>query len=145
MILIDTNILLYAVNRSDERSARASRSLESMVNGGSHWAMSWSTVYEFLRVATHPKVFSSPLDCESAWDFISEIINRPGCLILTETVVHGETVDQCLKEIPRIRGNLLHDFRIAVLMREHGIKQILTEDRDFRIFPWIDVISLPAE
>jgi len=144
MILIDTNILLYAVNRDDERSTRAGRSLESIVNSGSSWALSWSIVYEFLRVATHPKVFSMPLDCESAWNFISDLIDRPGCLMLTETVVHQEVVDLCLKEIPRIRGNLLHDFHLAVLMHEHGIKQILTEDRDFRMFPWIEVTFLPA-
>lgn len=143
MILIDTNILLYAANRDDERSTRAAQSLESIVNGGSNWALSWSIIYEFLRVATHTKVFPSPLDCESAWSFISEIISQPGCIILTETVVHRETIDACLKEIPRIRGNLIHDFHLAVLMREHGIKQILTEDRDFRMFPWIEVKSLP--
>jgi len=142
MILIDTNILLYAVNGDDQRSAQACQALEAIANAESTWALSWSIVYEFLRVATHPRVFAVPLDDESAWRFISEIIRQPNCLMLTETVVHSETVDQCLKEGPRIRGNLLHDFHIAVLMREHGIKMILTEDRDFRMFPWIDVKSL---
>jgi len=142
MILIDTNILLYAVNADDQRSARAGQALESIVNDGKAWALSWIIVYEFLRVATHPKVFTAPLDRESAWSFISGMIGQPNCLMLTETVVHRETVDQCLMESPRIRGNLLHDFHLAVLMREHGIKRILTEDRDFRMFPWIEVKSL---
>lgn len=142
MILIDTNILLYAANRDDERSTLAARTLENLVNSDHPWALSWGIVYEFLRVATHPKVFTSPLECDSAWSFITELLRQPNCLMLTETVVHQETVDQCLREIPRIRGNYLHDFHLAVLMREHGITRILTEDRDFRMFPWIKVVML---
>ncbi len=142
MILIDTNILLYAANRDDARSIQAARALESVVNRGSGWALSWSIVYEFLRVSTHAKVFPSPLDAQSAWNFVAELIRRPDCHLLTETTLHQELVDQCLKEVPRIRGNFLHDFHLAVLMREHGITRILTEDRDFRMFPWIELVSL---
>ena len=144
MILIDTNVLLYAVNADDSRAATARRALETLINTGGPWALSWSVVYEFLRVATHPRVFPSPLDVEKAWAFVAELIRHPGCVLLTETAVHQETADQCLAEAPRINGNLLHDFRLAVLMREHGIKRILTEDRDFLMFPWIEVQRLPA-
>jgi toxin-antitoxin system PIN domain toxin len=144
MILIDTNILLYAVNRDDPRSAAARQSLESLLNRGRPWALSWPIVYEFLRVATHPRVFPSPLDAEAAWAFIAEIIRHPGGVLLTESAVHQETVERCLAEAPRMQGNLLHVFHTAVLMREHGLKRILTEDRDFLMFSWIDVQRLPV-
>lgn len=143
MIVIDTNILLYAVNRNDTRSSRAIRALESIVNRGAGWAVSWTIVYEFMRVATHPNVFPSPLGAAAAWEFIMELIQRPDCLLLTETVVHPEMLSQCLRETSRIRGNQLHDFHLAVLMREHGIRSLLTEDRDFRMFPWIEIQTLP--
>ena len=143
MILIDTNILLYAVNRDDPRSSMACRALESLLNSGSPWVLSWNIVYEFLRVATHPRVFPSPLDAETAWAYIAEIIRLPNGVLLTESAVHQETVDRCLAEAPRMQGNLLHDFHTAVLMREHGIKRIITEDRDFLMFPWIKVQRLP--
>lgn len=144
MILVDTNIFLYAVNGDDPRSAAAQRALESVINSGGSWAVSWSVVYEFLRVATHPRVFPAPLDAETAWAFVAELIRHPNCTMLTESVVHPETVDHCLAEAPRMNGNLLHDFHLAVLMREHGIKRILTEERDFLMFPWIEVHRLPA-
>jgi toxin-antitoxin system PIN domain toxin len=143
MILIDTNILLYAVNRDDPRSSTARRALESVINSGGPWVLSWSIVYEFLRVATHSRVFPSPLDAETAWAFIAEIIRHPNGVILTESDVHRETIDRCLAEAPRMQGNLLHDFHTAVLMREHGIERIITEDRDFLMFPWIEVQRLP--
>ena len=48
----------------------------------------------------------------------------------------------CLAEAPRVTGNILHDLHTAVLMREHGIDEILTEDRDFLSFSWVTVVSL---
>ena len=44
-----------------------------------------------------------------------------------------------MKNVGRLAGNIVHDFHSAVLMREHGIKDILTLDRDFRTFPWIEL------
>ncbi len=55
---------------------------------------------------------------------------------------YREVFDQCLAESPRIHGNLQHDFHIAVMMREHGVTQILTEDRDFVMFPWVEILRL---
>jgi len=36
----------------------------------------------------------------------------------------------------------MHDFHIAVLMREHGVVDIATLDSDFRLFPWVFVRPL---
>ena len=38
-------------------------------------------------------------------------------------------------------GNLLHDARTAILMREHGIGRICTRDTDFNQFPLLEVID----
>jgi len=143
MILIDTNILLYAVNRDDPRNQLATRMLESIVNKGGSWALSWSIVYEFMRVATHPKIFHAPLETDVAWRLAWGVVTHPDCHLLTETAEHADATARCLQEAPRIRGNMVHDLHVAVLMREHGIIRILTEDRDYRLFPWIEVVPLP--
>ena len=144
MILIDTNILLYAVNSNDVRSDKARKTLETIINGGGRWALSWTVIYEFMRVATHPRVFASPISAKTAWSFISDILRQPGGIILSETLHHQETLDQCMREAPRIKGNQLHDFHLAVLMREHGVKKILTEDQDFLMFPWVESLHLTS-
>jgi len=46
-----------------------------------------------------------------------------------------------LAEVPNIRGLRMHDLHTAVLMREHGISRICTRDRDFRLFPFLDVVD----
>lgn len=44
-----------------------------------------------------------------------------------------------LKELPVVAGNLVHDAHTAVLMREHGVKTIVTLDMDFHHFPFVTV------
>lgn len=63
-------------------------------------------------------------------------------MVLTETPEHARTVDLCIARSPRLRGNIIHDFHTAVLMREHGVEEILTEDRDFVAYPWVRVRRL---
>jgi uncharacterized protein len=145
MILVDANILLHAVNRDSPLCSSAGRSLEELANGSSTWGLSWGIVYEFMRVATHPRIFPSPLSAGEAWTFVQELILRPSCLVLGETGLHAELMAECLKESPRLRGNILHDLHTAVLMREHGVREILTLDRDFRSFSWVKTVALDSD
>lgn len=46
-----------------------------------------------------------------------------------------------IREIPHISGNIIHDARIAILMREHGIKRIYTRDTDFHRFPFLEPVD----
>lgn len=57
------------------------------------------------------------------------------------TEKHLMILSQIAEEIPNLRGNVVHDLHTVVLMREHGINQICTMDRDFRRFPFIEVID----
>ena len=137
MKLLDTNILLNAINSDSSQYGACCEFLEAVVNSEQMWAMTWGIVYEFLRVATHPGVFPTPLSLEDALNIIMEIATRPNCLVLSETSEHRATLDECLELAPRLSGNILHDFHTAVTMKEHGIADIVTFDRDFRAFPWV--------
>jgi toxin-antitoxin system PIN domain toxin len=136
---VDTNILLHAINTDSECHASCATRLEHMTARAEPWAISWSVLYEFLRVATHPRVFPNPMNTEHAWSFLQELVSQPSCTIIAETPLHAEVLADCLAESPRLSGNILHDFHSSVLMREHGIRQVLTLDRDFHAFPWVEV------
>ncbi len=139
MVLVDTNILLHAVNADSSDCARATRALEELANGSEDFALGWGILYEFLRVATHPRVFAQPLTLEQAWDFVAELSSRDNCATIVESAFHGQVLSDAMAEAPRLSGNILHDFHYAVLMREHGIKDVLTLDQDFRAFPWVSI------
>ena len=138
MILVDSNVLLYAANRESEHHRVAVKALEEVMKTGP-WVFSWNLAYEFFRVSTHAQVFSEPLTLDEALSFIRDLLESSSCRMIGETLEHLETMATCAKETHRLRGNLVHDFHTAVMMREHGIKEILTFDRDFLAFPWVAV------
>jgi uncharacterized protein len=47
--------------------------------------------------------------------------------------------------VPHLVGNLVHDAHTAILMREHGIRRIITRDVDFHRFPFLEVVDPLAE
>ena len=61
--------------------------------------------------------------------------------LLDPTERHTEALAGCLAGVPEARANLLHDLHTAALMREHGISRIVTRDRDFHRFPFLNVID----
>ena len=101
--------------------------------------MTWSIVYEFLRISTHPRVFPNPLSLDQAHAYVAEWVSSDSCSVITESDQHLQVLGESMKNVGRLAGNIVHDFHSAVLMREHGIKDILTLDRDFRTFPWIEL------
>ena len=46
-----------------------------------------------------------------------------------------------LGELSQPAGNLFHDVQTAVLMREHGVREIVTADTDFLQFPFLKVTN----
>ena len=142
MRVVDTNILVHAVNRSSPKHGPAHTALLALAEGATRWALTWTVVYEFLRVVTHPRVLPAPMGTQAAWEFIQTLMSTASCGVLTETGEHARVMQLCLSEAPRVTGNIIHDLHAAVLMREHGIDEILTEDRDFLSFPWVRVVTL---
>ena len=143
MVLVDTNILLHAINADSPDHTRCASVLEGLVNDSENWALSWATAYEFMRVATHPRVFSNPLSLEQARAFLEEWVSSASCSVIAESEHHLQVLGETVRNVARLAGNIIHDFHIAVLMREHGIRDILTLDRDFRTFPWVELRPLP--
>lgn len=87
--LIDTNILIYAVNRDDPRSPIARSFIESRLKGDNNTYLCWSVIYEFLRVTTHSRFSLKPLKWEEAWGFIEAILNVRSVEIIREGPEHA--------------------------------------------------------
>jgi toxin-antitoxin system PIN domain toxin len=136
MQAIDTNVLIYSEIVSSPFHAPARRLMTSLAEGIVPWAIPWPCIYEFLRVVTHPKVFTPPVPLALALDDLGRILESPTLVLLSEGVRHGEVMDQLVRE-SGVTGNLLHDAHIVALCIEHGVSEILTGDADFNRFPLI--------
>jgi len=141
VFVVDTNVLLYAADESSEFHAPCRQLLEALRTGAMPWFLTWGIGYEFLRVATHPRVYLRPWSASEAHAFLDALLRSPSARVLTPSARHAELLAACLADVPEARGNLLHDLHTAVLMREHGISRIVTRDRDFHRFAFLDVID----
>lgn len=103
--------------------------------------MSDGILYEFLRVATHPRVFPQPLTWREALGFLTPFVEADNVGILGAEDGHWAILSDVLARLTHPSGNLFFDVRTVVLMREHGIRRIYTTDTDFLQFPDIDVVN----
>jgi len=133
VILVDVNVLVYA-HRADAQNHKAYRKwLEGVMASDAAYGASDMILSGFLRVATHPKVFNPPSPLDAALRFVSDVRNRPNCVIVAPGPRHWEVFTDLVKRTSA-RGNLVPDAYLAALAIESGSEWIST-DRDFSRFP----------
>ncbi len=138
MQAIDTNVLIYAEVRSSPWHEEARRLLGGLAEGAFPWAIPWPCIYEFLRVVTHPRVYHPPVPLAVALNDFRRILDSPTLVLLQETSNHPDVMMRVLEE-SGVSGNLIHDAHIAALCLEHGIRELISGDRDFARFPSLTV------
>lgn len=141
MLVVDTNVLVYASDRDSPYHAPCRGWLETQRARPDAWYTTWPILYEFLRITTHPRVMRKPWNVSEAWQFVTALLASPGLDVLVPTQRNVEVAGQVIEGIPDLAGNLLHDAHTAILMREHGIRRICTRDTDFHRFPFLEVID----
>lgn len=141
MFVVDTNILVYAVNGNDPAHEVCKTALAGWRHRAEPWCLTWGICFEFLRVVTHRRAFPSPLRASDAWKLLDVLLESPGLKVLAPSERYPGIVQNILDEIPLLTGNDMHDMAIAALMRDHGIKTIYTRDTGFHRFGFLEVID----
>lgn len=139
--IVDTNLLIYAANVDSREHSAALEFLCAAEASGQTWYLTEGIVYEFLRVVTHPSVFSRPLEWREGLAFLRSFLDSPRFEVLQSSERHWQSLAKLLEALTEPVGNLFFDIRTAVLMREHGIREIYTTDTDFLQFPEIRVVN----
>src|ERR1039457_239668 len=82
MIILDANLLLYAVNKDAMQHAKAKVWLESILSGSEVVGFPWNVILAVLRLTTRPGVFRHPLRIERAFDLVAEWLNQPAAQVV---------------------------------------------------------------
>jgi hypothetical protein len=141
VIVVDTNVLVYAADADSPFHAACRDRVESQRRRADAWYTTWAILYEFLRITTHPRVMRQPWSAPAAWGFVQALLASPGLGVLGPTLRHAEVAAQVIAELPHLAGNLFHDAHTAILMREHGVRRIMTRDTDFHRFPFLEAVD----
>ena len=133
MILVDANLLIYAVNRDAPLHRKAKSWLEAAVSGPESVGFSWNVILAFLRLTTRPGLFRSPLSVETAFTVIAGWLDQPSSTVVHAGPRHLRVLRELLVPIGAA-GNLASDAHLAALAIEHGA-ELCSSDADFARFP----------
>lgn len=134
MLAVDTNILVYAHRREASEHAAAAKVVRTLAEGTRSWAVPWPCVYEFFSVVTNPRIWAQAASTpKQAWAQLEAWLASPTLRLLGETERFADLLARFVT-LPRVRGDLVHDARVAALCVAHGVEALLTRDRDFSLF-----------
>jgi toxin-antitoxin system PIN domain toxin len=137
---VDVTILLYASDQANSLHGPAIRFLKSRAQDTELFCVGWSTLMAYLRISTHPGIFSSPLSPDEALGNIETLLKLPRVRILTELEGFLDAYREVTGRFP-VRGNLVPDAHLATLLRQHGVRKIYTSDTDFKKFDFLQVLN----
>ncbi len=66
MIVLDTNVLLYAVDKRSGRYEQVRSWMQRMLDGGETFGLPWICIVGFVRISTLPSVLAQPLTVEQS-------------------------------------------------------------------------------
>jgi toxin-antitoxin system PIN domain toxin len=131
-MLVDANLLLYAVHESSPFHAAARSWLTEQLNGARRVGLPWQSLAAFLRIATHPRAFERPLEPDTAWARVRDWLGAGPTWVPRPTERHAEILGDLVARYD-VRGNLVPDAQLAALALEHGA-EIASTDTDFARF-----------
>jgi toxin-antitoxin system PIN domain toxin len=132
MIVVDVNLLLYAVNKDAPSHQKAKAWLESVVSGTETVGLPWLVLLAFLRLTTRNGVFQRPLDVETAFDLVDAWLKQPSVTVPEPAAHHLRTLRDLVLPMGT-GGNITSDAHLAALAIEHGA-ELCSADSDFGRF-----------
>lgn len=139
MILVDTNLLVYATDKDSPQHTRARVWFEEHLSSARPVGLAWIVVLGFLRVTTRPGVLRRPYTPEQAFDFVDEWLAQPYVSLVAPGDNHWPLLRNLLKATGTA-GNLVADAHLAALAIEHGCA-IYSADNDFKRFPGVEHVN----
>ncbi len=132
MIVVDVNLLIYAVNEDSPDHKKAKSWLEAAVSGNETVGLPWVVLLAFLRLTTRTGLFQKPLTADAAFDLVDAWLQQPSVTVPEPTARHLQTMHELISPLGT-GGNLTSDAHLAALAIEHGA-ELCSSDNDFSRF-----------
>lgn len=132
MIVPDLNLIVFAYSPASPFHSGAIKWWERLLNGSEMVGIPWLVSTGFIRLTTHPKVFSTPLSVDSATEIVSTWYVQPNVRALEPGSRHLTLLSSLLHQV-QVGGKLVSDAHLAAIAIEH--RAVLhSHDRDFERF-----------
>lgn len=131
-MLIDANLLLFAVDDESPFHIKARDWLNEQLNGERRIGIPWLSLGAFVRIITHQRITKRALDPIEAWQRVEDWLADDLVWIPYPTPHHTQVLGDLIKRY-QPRGNLITDAQLAALAIEHGL-EVCSADTDFARF-----------
>lgn len=132
MILVDANLLIYAVDSDSAHHRNARRWLEDLLSGTTPVGLAWVVILAFLRITTRAGILKRPLAPEQALEFVDSWLAQPYVQAIGPGEGHWAVLRQLVKTVGTA-GNLTSDAHLAAMALERGC-DVYSTDGDFGRF-----------
>lgn len=140
-IFLDTNLIVYAINKDSPYHARATALMEAIGEGKLETCLSLQVLGEFYATATNPKKIEKTLTPEEAVMVIEGLLRTDTILKLYPK---QETLKLTLDLVKRYQLKSLDffDAQIVATMLDNGVTTIYTvNEQDFAVFEEIKAVN----
>ena len=141
MILVDTNVLVYATFADAPEHERVRTWLaQRLAAGEGTLALCWPVVYAFIRLVTNARAFGRhAVPVRQAWAVAAAYL-EPAAVRLVSAGAGHQAIAEELAATPGLRSDDVPDIEIAALAIEHGLI-LATHDHGFRRFSGLRVLD----
>lgn len=138
-MLVDANLLLYAVDEHSRFHRASFEWLTSSLNGDKRVALPWLSLAAFLRISTNPRASAEPLTPSDAWELVANWLSHDLTWTPNPTDRHADVLGSLVQRYD-LRANMISDAQLAALAIEHGLR-LYSADTDFARFSEIDWVN----
>ena len=131
-MLLDANVLLFAVDESSPFHERTAAWLNDRLSGQRRVGFPWQSLGAFVRISTNPRITRNPLSPDRAWTHVEAWLHAEPAWIPVPTERHADVLGRLIRSY-QLGGNLVTDAQLATLAIEHGLT-ICSADTDFARF-----------
>lgn len=135
MVIVDANVLLYAVDSASAHHERCRSWLDPSLAGAEAVGLPWISLLAFIRIGTNPSILPRPMTADEATGQAESWLGAPAAVVAQPTTRHATLLRGLLRDTGTA-GNLTTDAHLAALAIEHGA-DIVSFDRDFARFPGV--------
>jgi toxin-antitoxin system PIN domain toxin len=133
LILIDVNVLVYALHPYAPEHDRYRAWLNGVVADDAPFGLSELVLGAFIRIATHPRISSPPASVARAFELAADLRGAPNAVVVAPGPRHWSIFERLCRGA-NARGSLVTDAYFAALAIESGSEWVTT-DRDYARFP----------
>jgi hypothetical protein len=133
LILIDTNLLLYATFKHTSDHERARQWLDEQFESAPRIGLPWHSLLGFVRLASNLRIYRNGPSPEQSWRVVREWLGASNAWIPQPTERHADVLDQLFSSAS-VDSRSVADTHLAALAIEHGLV-LCSADTDFARFP----------